>query len=65
MDLEEKYAIALGVLSIILLGVGTLLGVYLRKAPPRIVRQVFPAAALLTLGAFAVFVFIARAHVKG
>jgi len=65
VDLEEQYAIALGILSVVLLGAGALLGAYLRKAPPRIVRQVFPAAALLTLGAFAVFVFIARAHVKG
>ena len=65
MDLEEKYAIALGVLSIALLGVGTAIGLYFRTAPPRIVRQVFPVAALLTLGAFAVFVFVARAHVKG
>ena len=65
MDLEEQYAIALGILSVVLLGAGTALGLYFRTAPPKIVRQVFPVAALLTLAAFAVFVFIARVHVKG
>ena len=65
MDLEEKYAIGLGVLSIILLIGGTGVGLYLRNAPARIVRTVFPIAALLTLASFAVFVFVARLHVKG
>ena len=65
VELEEQYAIALGVLSIILLGVGTAIGLYFRTAPPKIVRQVFPVAAVLTLAAFAIFVFIARVHVKG
>lgn len=65
MDLEEQYAIALGVLSIVLLGIGTVIGLYFRTAPPKIVRQVFPVAALLTLAAFAIFVFVARVHVKG
>ena len=65
MGLEEKYAVALGILSIALLGAGTALGLYFRTAPARIVRQVFPVAALLTLAAFAVFVFVARVHVKG
>jgi hypothetical protein len=65
VDLEEKYAVALGILSIALLGVGTAIGLYFRTAPPRIVRQIFPVAALLTLAAFGVFVAVARAHVKG
>lgn len=65
MDLEEKYAIGLGVLSIFLLVVGSALGVYLRHAPARVVRTVFPIAALLTLSSFAIFVFVARLHVKG
>ena len=65
MDLEEKYAVGLGVLSIILLVGGTALGAYLRHAPARIVRTVFPIAALLTLASFAIFVFVARLHVKG
>jgi hypothetical protein len=65
VDLEEKYAVALGVLSIILLAAGTGLGLYFRTAPKRIVRQVFPVAAILTLAAFATFVAIARSHVKG
>lgn len=65
MSLEEKYAVALGILSIFLLVVGTVIGLYFRTAPAKIVRQVFPFAAVLTLGSFAVFVAIARAHVKG
>ena len=65
MDLEEKYAIGLGVLSIFLLVVGTAIGAYLRHAPARVVRTVFPVAAVLTLASFAIFVFIARLHVKG
>ena len=65
MDLEEKYAVGLGVLSVILLVGGTALGMYLRHAPARIVRTVFPIAAILTLASFAIFVFVARLHVKG
>jgi hypothetical protein len=65
VDLEEKYAVALGVLSVILLVLGTGLGLYFRNAPARVVRTVFPVAALATLAAFATFVFIARLHVKG
>ena len=65
VDLEEKYAVGLGVLSIILLIVGTLLGLWLRHAPARVVRTVFPIAAVLTLASFAIFVFVARLHVKG
>jgi len=65
VDLEEKYAIALGVLSVILLVGGTVLGLWLRHAPARVVRTVFPVAALVTLASFATFVFIARLHVKG
>jgi len=40
-------------------------GHYLRTAPPRIVRIVFPIAAVVTMAAFATFVFIARVNVKG
>lgn len=65
MDLEEKYAIGLGVLSIILLVAGTGLGLWFRTAPARVVRTVFPVAALLTLAAFGIFVFIARLDIKG
>jgi uncharacterized protein HemY len=65
VDLEEKYAVALGVLSVLLLIAGTLLGLWLRHAPARVVRTVFPLAALMTLASFAIFVFIARLHVKG
>ena len=65
VDLEEKYAIGLGVLSIVLLIVGTLLGRALAHAPARVTRTVFPIAAVLTLASFFVFVAIARHHVKG
>jgi hypothetical protein len=65
VDLEEQYAVGLGVLSVVLLIVGVGVGLFLRTAPPRIVRIVFPVAALATLAAFATFVFIARVNVKG
>jgi hypothetical protein len=65
VDLEEKYAIALGVLSILLWAAGWALGLYFRTAPARIVRVVFPIAAVLTLAMFGTFVIIARSHVKG
>jgi hypothetical protein len=65
VDLEEKYAIALGVLSVILLITGTVLARALADAPPRVIRTVFPLAAVLTLAAFGTFVIIARVHVKG
>jgi hypothetical protein len=65
VDLEEKYAVALGVLSVILLIVGTGLGRYFRTAPARVVRTIFPVAALVTLACFGIFVFVARLHVKG
>ena len=65
MSLEEQYAIGLGGLSIFLLIAGTGIGLYFRTAPAKIVRQIFPVAAVLTLASFAVFVAVARAHVKG
>ena len=65
MDLEEKYAIALGILSIVLWGGGWLIGKRLAGAPPRVIRTVLPVLAMLTLACFAVFVAIARHNVKG
>lgn len=65
MDLEEKYAIALGVLSVLLWGGGWILGKRLAGAPPRVIRTVFPIVAMLTMACFAVFVAIARYNVKG
>jgi len=65
VDLEEQYAIGLAGLVVGLLIVGVVLGRLLSRAPSRVTRTVFPIAALLTLGCYAVFVAIARAHVKG
>ena len=65
MDLEEKYAIALGILSIVLWGSGWVIGKRLASAPPRVIRTVLPVMAMITLACFAVFVAIARHNVKG
>lgn len=65
VDLEEQYAVALGVLSVILLIAGTVVGRYFRDAPARVVRVVFPVAALTTGAIYAIFVFVARLNVKG
>lgn len=65
MDLEEKYAIALGVLSLLLWGGGWVLGKRLAGAPPRVIRTVLPIVAMLTVACFAVFVAVARHNVKG
>lgn len=65
MDLEEKYAIALGVLSIVLWGMGWLIAKRLAGAPPRVIRTVLPVLAMTTMACFAVFVAIARHNVKG
>jgi hypothetical protein len=65
VKLEEQFALGLGGLSVVLLAGGVALGFYLRTAPARIVRTVFPIAAMVTLASFAVFVMVARLHVKG
>lgn len=65
MKLEEKWAIGLAVLSIALLVIGVVAGRALSRAPARVTRTVFPIVALLTLAAYAVFVFVARLNVKG
>jgi hypothetical protein len=65
VDLEEKYAIALGILSIVLWGGGTLLGKVLADAPPRVIRAVLPVVAVLTLATYGIFVAIARHNVQG
>jgi hypothetical protein len=63
--LEEQYAIALGVMSLVLLGISVVLGKALATAPPRVTRTVLPLAAVLTLTAYFVFVAIARHDVHG
>ena len=65
MDLEEKYAVALGVLSIVLWAGGWVLGKRLASAPPRVIRTVLPVIAMITFACFAVFVAIARHNIKG
>jgi hypothetical protein len=65
VDLEEKYAIALGVLSIVLWGGSFILAKALADAPSRVIRTVLPIIGVLTLTVFGTFVIIARAHVKG
>ena len=65
MDLEEKYAIALGILSLVLWGGGWVLGHRIAGAPARVIRTVIPIVAMLTMACFAVFVAIARHNVKG
>lgn len=65
MKLEEKWALGLAGLSVLLLIFGVVLGRVLSHAPARVVRTVFPIAALLALTSYAVFVYLARLNVKG
>ncbi len=65
MKLEEKYAIALAVLSILLLAIGWGVSKAVATAPNSVVRLVVPVAALATVVLYAVFVAIARFDVKG
>jgi hypothetical protein len=65
VTLEEQFAVGLAGLSVALLLIGVGAGRYLRDAPPKIVRVVFPIMAMFTLACFAIYVFVARAHVKG
>lgn len=65
MKSEDQFAIALGIFCIALLMAGTLVAKRLSSAPPRVIRAVWPVVAMLTGGAFATFVFIARSTVKG
>lgn len=65
MHIEEKYAIALGVLSAVLLIVGWGVSKAISTAPNSVVRLMVPLTALVTLLSFLVFVLIARVNVKG
>jgi len=64
---EDKYAIALAVLSIAIWGGGTILARWLSRSNPRIIRVVWPVVAVATLMLYAGFVLIARvsAHNAG
>lgn len=65
MSLEDKWAIALGVFSVLLLAVGTGVAKLISTQPPKVIRTVWPIAAMLTGAAYATFVYIARHSVKG
>ncbi len=65
MKVEDKYVIALAVLSIALLTVGWVVAKAVAVAPNSVVRHVVPVVALVTLLLYAVFVAIARFEVKG
>lgn len=65
MTLEEKYAVALGVLSIVLWAGSFVLAKALADAPNRVIRTVLPVIGVLTVAIFGTFVVIARVHVKG
>jgi hypothetical protein len=60
VSLEDQYAIALGVLCVLLLAVGTLGARRLSHASARVVRVAWPVTAVTTAAIFAIFVFIAR-----
>lgn len=65
MKTEDYWSLGLLGLSVGALLAGVIIGRVLPNRPNSVVRVVFPVAALLTLGAFAVFVFFARSAVKG
>lgn len=65
MSLEDKWAVALGVFSVLLLIVGTVVSKVISTQPPKVIRTVWPIAAMLTGAAYATFVYIARHNVKG
>jgi drug/metabolite transporter (DMT)-like permease len=63
--LEEQYAIALGVISLVLWAGSFVLGKALADAPGRVIRAVLPVVAMATLAGFFIFVVIARHNVHG
>ncbi|HEU5035118.1 MAG TPA: hypothetical protein VFT62_10235 [Mycobacteriales bacterium] len=65
MDIEEKYAVALAVICVILWAASFVIGKALGSAPPRVTRTLVPVLALVTMAIFATFVAIARFNVKG
>jgi hypothetical protein len=65
VHIEETYAIALGLLSAVLLGIGWVVAKAVAVAPNSVVRVVVPVAAMITLLTFFVFVVVARVNVKG
>jgi hypothetical protein len=62
---ESKFVLILAAYSVVVLAVGTLVSRRLSTAPPRVIRTVWPIAAVITLLGFAILDFIARLHVRG
>jgi hypothetical protein len=65
VTLETKYVFVLAGFSVLLLVVGTLVARVLSTAPPKVIRTVWPIAAVVTGACYATLVYIARTHVKG
>ena len=65
MNTEDKFVIVMAVFSVLLLAVGTLVAKGLSKAPPKVIRAVWPVAAALTGACYAALVYVARYNVKG
>lgn len=65
MALDEKWALGLAGLSIVLLAVGWLLATRLSTARPSTFRVAVPTIAVVTLLSYVIFVTVARVHVKG
>jgi apolipoprotein N-acyltransferase len=65
LTLEDKWSLGLLGLSLLALILGAVLARFLATRDNRTFRLAFPAVALITLGLFAVFIYVARVHVKG
>jgi hypothetical protein len=62
---ETKFVLVLAGFSVLLLLVGSLVAKKLSTAPPRVMRTVWPVAAVVTGICYATLVYVARTHVKG
>jgi hypothetical protein len=62
---EDKFVLVLAGFSVLLLIVGTVTAKALAGAHPRVIRTVWPIAAMLTGACYAALVYVARYNVKG
>jgi hypothetical protein len=62
---ETKFVLLLAGYSVLLLVGGTIVAKALSTAPPKVIRTVWPIAAVVTGICYATLVYIARTHVKG